>query len=210
MLVVDSSVWITNFRGARTEPVRKLASYAPQSGVLVGDVVLLELLQGARSAGDAIRIERSLRNFAIVPMLSPAPAVEAAANYRLPRSLGITIRKMPDLIIGTTASSTVIPCCTTTATSSRCACISGCRSTDGHPAAVVSHRGRVPERYFAVTAHSWLCTSPSSSPRCTSIAGAPSWNCAASVLPDSAVVEDCPPETAVATASKYPTPTSRW
>jgi predicted nucleic acid-binding protein len=101
MLVVDSSVWIANFRGARTEPVRKLAAYAPQSGVLVGDVVLLELLQGARSAGDAIRIERSLRNFAIVPMLSPDLAVEAAANYRLLRGLGITIRKLPDLIIGT-------------------------------------------------------------------------------------------------------------
>ena len=101
MLVVDSSVWIANSRGARTEPVRKLAAYAPQSGVLVGDVVQLELLQGARSADDAIRIERSLRNFAIVPMLSPALAAQAAANYRLLRSLGITIRKTPDLIIGT-------------------------------------------------------------------------------------------------------------
>ena len=29
-------------------------------------------------------------------------------------------------------------------------------------------------------------------------------------LPDSAVVDDCPADTAVATASKYPTPTSRW
>jgi predicted nucleic acid-binding protein len=101
MLVVDSSVWIANSRGARTEPVRKLAAYAPQSGVLVGDVVQMELLQGARSADDAIRIERSLRNFAIVPMLSPALAAQAAANYRLLRSLGITIRKTPDLIIGT-------------------------------------------------------------------------------------------------------------
>jgi predicted nucleic acid-binding protein len=101
MLVVDSSVWIANSRGARTEPVRKLAAYAPQSGVLVGDVVQMELLQGARSADDAIRIERSLRNFAIVPMLSPTLAAQAAANYRLLRSLGITIRKTPDLIIGT-------------------------------------------------------------------------------------------------------------
>src|ERR1700722_9231192 len=108
------------------------------------------------------------------------------------------------------ASSTVTVCCTTTATLSRCAYISACRYTDGIPAAAVPPRGRVAERYFAVTAHSWLCTSPSSSPRCTSTAGAPSWNCAASVLPDSAVVDDCPPDTAVATASKYPTPTSRW
>jgi hypothetical protein len=69
--------------------------------VLVGDVILLELLQGARSPGDAIRIEQTLRGFPIVPMLGVDLAVKAAANYRLLRGLGITIRKVPDLIIGT-------------------------------------------------------------------------------------------------------------
>lgn len=100
MLVVDSSVWIASFRGIRTEPVLKLLAYDLRSGLLVGDVILLELLQGARSAQDAMRIERRLRSFPIVSMLNPDLAVEAATNYRHLRSLGITIRKVPDLIIG--------------------------------------------------------------------------------------------------------------
>ncbi len=97
MLVVDSSVWIASFRGIRTEPVLKLLAYDLRSGLLVGDVILLELLQGARSAQDAMRIERRLRSFPIVSMLNPDLAVEAATNYRHLRSLGITIRKVPDL-----------------------------------------------------------------------------------------------------------------
>jgi predicted nucleic acid-binding protein len=101
MLVVDSSVWIASFRGIRTEPVLKLLAYDLRSGLLVGDVILLELLQRARSAQDAMRIERRLRSFPIVSMLNPDLAVEAATNYRHLRSLGITIRKVPDLIIGT-------------------------------------------------------------------------------------------------------------
>ena len=101
MIVVDSSVWIASFRGARTEPVRKLLADDVRSGLLVGDVILLELLQGARNAQDAIRMERRLRSFPIVSMLNPDLAVEAATNYRHLRGLGITIRKVPDLIIGT-------------------------------------------------------------------------------------------------------------
>jgi hypothetical protein len=101
MLVVDSSVWIANFRGAQTEPVRKLLAYDLRAGLLVGDLILLELLQGVRSARDAIRIERRLRSFPVVPMLNPDLAVEAATNYRLLRALGVTMRKLPDLIIGT-------------------------------------------------------------------------------------------------------------
>jgi predicted nucleic acid-binding protein len=101
MLVVDSSVWIASFRGIRTEPVLKLLAYDLRSGLLVGDVILLELLQRARSAQDAMRIERRLRSFPIVSMLNPDLAVEATTDYRHLRSLGITIRKVPDLIIGT-------------------------------------------------------------------------------------------------------------
>ena len=98
---MDSSVWIASFRGAQTEPVRKLLSYDLRAGLLVGDLILLELLQGARSTQDAIRIEQRLRGFPLVPMLNPDLAVEAATNYRHLRGLGVTIRKLPDLIIGT-------------------------------------------------------------------------------------------------------------
>jgi predicted nucleic acid-binding protein len=41
-----------------------------------------------------------LRHFTVVNILNDRIAVAAAANFRLLRSKGITIRKTPDLIIG--------------------------------------------------------------------------------------------------------------
>jgi predicted nucleic acid-binding protein len=101
VIVVDSSVWIANLRDSETEMVRRLRELPDDEQIIVGDVVLLEILQGARDDLQAVRIENGLRRFDVVPMLDGALAVRAAANYRLLRSRGITVRKTVDLIIGT-------------------------------------------------------------------------------------------------------------
>jgi predicted nucleic acid-binding protein len=101
LIVADSSVWIAHLRDAVTEPVRQFRTLGAQLPLLVGDVILLEVLQGARNPTDAMNIEREMRRFEMVAMLSPDLAVEAAANYRLLRSRGVTPRKTVDLIIGT-------------------------------------------------------------------------------------------------------------
>ena len=102
MIVVDSSVWIDNLRNVDNAAVRKLRAFGPGgTEILVGDIVLLEVLQGSRDAPHAARIERNMRRFPIAPMLDADLAVRAAQNYRSLRSRGITIRKMADLIIGT-------------------------------------------------------------------------------------------------------------
>jgi predicted nucleic acid-binding protein len=69
--------------------------------VLVGDLILLEVLQGARDESHATRLERYLRRFEVVAMLDDRIASSAARNYRTLRARGITIRKTVDLIIGT-------------------------------------------------------------------------------------------------------------
>ena len=101
MIVVDSSVWIAHLRAADTAATRKLDALDLDVGLLVGDIVLLEVLRGARNTSHARRIEDALRRFDIVPMLGERLAVKAAGYYRLLRGLGITVRKIPDLIIGT-------------------------------------------------------------------------------------------------------------
>ena len=101
MIVVDSSVWIANLRNTVSEPVRVLRSLFEREVLLVGDIVLLEVLQGARDEAHAIRLAQDLNAFEIVPMLGTRVAVQAARNYRTLRSKGITIRKTVDLIIGT-------------------------------------------------------------------------------------------------------------
>jgi predicted nucleic acid-binding protein len=101
VILVDSSVWIAQLRGRDTAGTRKLEELAAREPLLVGDLILLEVLQGARDETAAGRIERALREYAVVPLLSSDLAVQAAKNYRKLRSLGITIRKTADLIIGT-------------------------------------------------------------------------------------------------------------
>lgn len=101
MTLVDSSVWIAYLRGHETTATAKLSALALANDVLVGDVIMLEVLQGARGDRHAAWLEQKLRLYQIVTLLNHDLAVLAAKNYRLLRSLGITIRKTPDLIIGT-------------------------------------------------------------------------------------------------------------
>ena len=101
MIVVDSSVWIDNLRGIDNTAVRKLRALDDDEDVLIGDLILLEVLQGVRDEPHAARIERNLRRFPIAPMLDADLAVRAAGNHRTLRERGVTVRKTIDMIIGT-------------------------------------------------------------------------------------------------------------
>jgi predicted nucleic acid-binding protein len=101
MILVDSSVWIAHLRGRSTAATIKLEAAAAREPLLVGDLILLEVLQGARDEAQAARIEGALRQYAVVPLLGDHMAAQAALNYRRLRDLGITIRKTADVIIGT-------------------------------------------------------------------------------------------------------------
>ncbi|MGH6799339.1 MAG: type II toxin-antitoxin system VapC family toxin [Roseiarcus sp.] len=101
MMLVDSSVWIAHLRGLWTPATAKLEASAGREPILVGDLILLEVLQGARDEPHAARIERGLRRFDVVRLLDADLAPRAARNYRTLRDMGITIRKTADIIIGT-------------------------------------------------------------------------------------------------------------
>lgn len=100
MIVVDTSVWIEHFRNNVTPTVIALRG-ADASDIIVGDLILLECLQGARDDRHASKIEAALGAFNIEEMLDSRVAVDAARNYRALRSLGLTPRKTIDIIIGT-------------------------------------------------------------------------------------------------------------
>lgn len=101
MILVDSSVWIDHLQGRSSPGTKKLEAFAAREPLLVGDLILLEVLQGARDEPQAARIERALRQYSIVPLLDAELASRAARNYRRLRGMGITIRKTADIIIGT-------------------------------------------------------------------------------------------------------------
>lgn len=101
MILVDSSVWIAHLRGRQTPETVKLEAAASREPILVGDLILLEILQGARDDAHAALIERGLRQYILVPLLDPDLAARAARNYRKLRELGVTVRKTADVVIGT-------------------------------------------------------------------------------------------------------------
>ncbi len=101
MIVVDTSVWINKFRGVETSAVRMLLDIADGTKILVGDVILLELLQGSRTEAQAQKIQRAMKTFAFDQMLNYGLAVAAARNFRTLRGLGFTVRTSVDLIVGT-------------------------------------------------------------------------------------------------------------
>jgi len=102
VIVVDTSVWIDYLRGVASDRVERLRTLMRrQPEMLIGDLTLCEVLQGCRSEAEATEVEAALREFAIVPLSTPDLAVRAAANYRLLRRRGVTIRTTIDMIIGT-------------------------------------------------------------------------------------------------------------
>ncbi|MBW9077816.1 PIN domain nuclease [Agrobacterium pusense] len=101
MIVVDTSVWIDWFQNKSTRQGRMLNDISDLTDVIIGDIILLEILQGERNDDRAAAIHDRLKRFGFVSMLTPELAVKSAANYRKLRSVGKTVRKTPDLIIGT-------------------------------------------------------------------------------------------------------------
>ena len=101
MIVVDSSVWIDFLNGRRASHVVALQAALGKEGIIVGDLMLCEVLQGLDSERTAQQVEALLRRFEIVSMAGDAIAVLAARNFRSLRRRGITVRKTIDLLIGT-------------------------------------------------------------------------------------------------------------
>ena len=100
MTVVDTSVWIDFFGGRDTATADRLGELLGRELVVVGDVILLEVLQGFRHDGHLRRAASLLRRGPVVVMLGEARALSAAARYRRLRAKGVTIRKTADLVIG--------------------------------------------------------------------------------------------------------------
>lgn len=101
MIVVDTSVWIGHFRNEKSNAVAKLRALPDLNDVIVGDLVLLECLQGARNEKHAAAIGAALRAFRVERMLDADLAEQAARGYRALRDAGLTPRKTIDLIIAT-------------------------------------------------------------------------------------------------------------
>lgn len=101
MIVVDSSVWIDYFKGADSPEVNLLDRLVGEQPLVVGDLILVEVLQGFRSDADCTAAAAALHAFDVVTILGPELAIRAAQNYRTLRKQGVIVRKTIDVIIAT-------------------------------------------------------------------------------------------------------------
>ena len=61
MIIADSSVWIDSFNGLQTPPVMALARLLDGTDLIMGDLILVEVLQGIRADTDFQRIRNRFR-----------------------------------------------------------------------------------------------------------------------------------------------------
>lgn len=101
MILVDSSVWIDYFRGTVTPQSDRLDQLLGTVPLAIGDLVLVEVLQGFADDQDFRQAKKLLMAFDLVDLSGHDIALQAAQNYRTLRSLGVTIRKTIDTVIAT-------------------------------------------------------------------------------------------------------------
>jgi predicted nucleic acid-binding protein len=101
MNFVDSSVWIDYFNGEKSAQTDWLNSALGNTPIIMGELILTEVLQGFQSDRDFRLAKNLLLRLPFMPMGGQALALESAANYRLLRKKGVTVRKTIDVMIGT-------------------------------------------------------------------------------------------------------------
>jgi predicted nucleic acid-binding protein len=99
LILVDSSVWIDYFRGTDNRQTDLLDRLLAREPIAIGDLILTEVLQGfpeERGFRSALKMFRSLE---VVELGGIDIAIQAARNFRVPRSHGVTVRKTIHTII---------------------------------------------------------------------------------------------------------------
>ena len=101
MILVDSSVWIDYFNGKKTPQTDWLDSSLGNTPLIIGDLILIEVLQGFESDKDFKTARDLLLSIPFLPMGGQDLALESAMNYRFLRKKGVTVGKTIEVIIGT-------------------------------------------------------------------------------------------------------------
>lgn len=99
MILVDTSVWIDYFNGVANPHTDRLDAALTDGDVVMGDLILLEILQGIRHDHDYAKTRKSLSALDLLELFGARMVGLCADNYRTLRKQGITVRKTVDVII---------------------------------------------------------------------------------------------------------------
>jgi len=101
LILVDSSVWIDYFKGTITTQTDNLDRLLGREALAVGDLILVEVLQGFDNERDFNNALRILTSLTVVELGGEEIGIQAARNFRVLRKLGLTVRKTIDTVIAT-------------------------------------------------------------------------------------------------------------
>lgn len=101
MIMIDTSVWIDYFNGKESKETNILDEILAEGNAVIGDLILLEILQGFRTDKDYNLAKKNLKNLDQYELFGKQMVDKCATNYRSLRKKGITIRKTADVIIAT-------------------------------------------------------------------------------------------------------------
>lgn len=101
MIFVDSSVWVDYFNGTDSEQTNHLDKLLGKEPVGLGDLVLIEVLQGFRRDQDYNTARELLTSLTVFTLGGQDIAIKSADNFRLLRKNGMTVRKTIDVLIAT-------------------------------------------------------------------------------------------------------------
>lgn len=104
MILPDSTAWVEFLRGSG-EPLHLALRSLVDEGedIVTSEVVVMELLAGARTSGYAASVRETLLEYPVVPLRGLESFEEAARIYRVCRATGETVRKMTDCLIAVVA-----------------------------------------------------------------------------------------------------------
>ena len=109
MILVDTSIWIDYFNGIENKETNILDISLIDGTVAIGDMIVMEILQGFRSDQDYNKAKKSLATLEQYEMFGQSMVIKCADNYRALRKRGITIRKTADVIIASFCIDNKIP-----------------------------------------------------------------------------------------------------
>jgi predicted nucleic acid-binding protein len=101
MILVDTSVWIDYLNGKENSLTNILDKALIDGLVSIGDLILLEILQGIKTEREYNKTRTTLALLEQYEMFGHSMVEKCAENFRFLRKKGITIRKTNDVIIAT-------------------------------------------------------------------------------------------------------------
>jgi len=109
VILADTSIWIDFFNGKITTETNFLDNALAEGNVIIGDLIMLEILQGIRQDQDYKKTKKALETLEQFELFGNSMVFECANNFRKLRKKGLTIRKTAGLIIASFCIKNKIP-----------------------------------------------------------------------------------------------------